>query len=309
MYRNSVSLRHTRLTALFLLPLLLAFGGGEWALRTMPNAYSTKAAGIAKAAPRVETLLLGASHMLMGVRPDLLETEAYSLAGVSQTFDIDCDLLEAYLPALPRLRNVVACADAAILFDPPLCEGEEKFRCTYYNLYLPTPRYGRWPRFSFETAAYTGVRNKVGAWLNGDVSPHIDRYGWYDGYIPDKKRRIDFSVQAAHECAEKHYKHGAKYLEHNRARLQRLYTLCRQHGLRFVLIATPTSPHYAAALPAQATKAADNTLHAFKGKAGALVLDYSRDARFTETDFFDTDHLSTDGAAKFTRILRTDAKL
>lgn len=275
----------------------------------MPNAYSTKAADIATHAPQVETLLLGASHVLMGVRPDLLATKAYNLAHVSQTLDIDCDLLQTYLPTLPRLKTVVTCVDAAILFDPPLAEGEENFRCTYYNLYLPTPRYGQWPQFCLETASYTSVKNKICALFNSDTSPHIDTHGWYDGYTPNKQNAVERTAPAAHDRVKKHCKYGRNYLNSNRNALHRLHALCRRHDLKLVLIATPTTSHYAEALPAWATKAVHETFSMFKNTDDVLLRDYSRDMRFSADNFFDTDHLNTKGATKFTRILREEIGL
>ena len=44
-------------------------------------------------------------------------------------------------------------------------------------------------------------------------------------------------------------------------------------------------------------------------KYGAVKCDYSRDARFRDDDFFDSDHLSDQGARKFSAILARDLGL
>ena len=294
---------------LFLLPLLLLGGGAECLLRNMPNAYRTKAARMAQTAPQTETLILGASHNLMGIRPDLLGTKSFNLAGVSQTIDIDADLLETYLPSLKNLKTVVACPDAGILFDPPLHKGAESFRSTYYNLYMPTPRRGTWPHLTFETASYTGVKNKLDALLEGDTDPHIDSLGWYNGYVAEKEGKDGFTPERFTDRAAYLAQYGTDYLEENRSQLRRLYGICHAHGIRVVLVLTPVLPELTAALKAWMHKEVAETLAEYRDKPDVTILDYSRDKRFTETDFFDTDHLNTDGAAKFTRILRTDARL
>lgn len=272
----------------------------------MPNTYRMKSAAMAAAAPELQTIVLGASHSLMGINPALLSTKAYNLAGVSQTLDIDCALLATYLPRTPRLQCVMVCADAGILFDPPLSQGVESFRCTYYNLYTPVPYIGTWPHFALETASYTGAKEKIKSWFRGE-GPQTDARGFYTGYTPDLSDTTAFNAERATERTTYHLREGFKHLDNNRIRLYKLYELCQKHDLRFILITTPTHPLYQDALPDSACTAVKATLDEFRDRTGALVLDYSSDKRFTTADFYDLDHLNTRGAAKFTRILSKEA--
>lgn len=300
------ALRHALRALLFFLPLLLLLAVAECALRSMPNTYRIKSDGMAAAAPELQTIVLGASHTLMGINPALLSTKAYNLAGVSQTLDIDCALLASYLPQTPQLQCVVVCADAGILFDPPLSQGTESFRCTYYNLYTPVPRIGNWPRLAFETASYTGAKEKIKSWFRGE-GLQIDAGGFYTGYTPDLSDTTAFTIKQAAERTAYHLSKGFKHLDDNRRLLFELYEQCQKHNLRFILITTPTHPLYQDALPDSARTAVSATLGKFRGRPKSLVLDYSSDKRFTTADFFDLDHLNTRGAAKFTRILSKEA--
>ncbi len=292
----------------FILPLLVFFGGGEVMLRSLPNAYRTKAHGLAEKAPDVETLVLGASHTLMGIVPSHLSSMAYNLASVSQTLDLDSTLLVTYLPRLPRLRNVVVGVDAGILFDAPLAEGPEAFRATYYNLYMPTPRVGGKLKNGFEMASYTGAKEKLTAYLRGEGA-EIDGEGWYMGYTLEKRDASVFTPVVAAARADYHASHGTDHLCRNRAALAGIYAICVQRGLNLVIVSTPTHPLYYKSLPEALTQACNETLAAFRDKKNAVVCDYSRDCRFEEEDFFDVDHLSTRGAKKFSDILRVERGL
>lgn len=308
MPRNTTSRRHIRQITLFVIPILLLFCAGEWGLRSMPNLYRTKAERLQHMAPRVEILILGASHTLMGISPKQLSSHAFNMAGVSQTLDLDYEILATYLPMLTQLKQVVVCADAGILFDPPLSQGDERFRTTYYNLYFPISRQGTWPRFSFEMGSYTGAKEKLSAFLRGEGCS-IDSLGWYTSYTPDKRDAQSFTPQRAAERIAHHYRSGTEHLAQNREELQRLYQLCRQHNVQLLIVSTPTHRFYREAMPKDMAEHCAATLQTYRKLRGVTVLDYSADPRFDDQDFFDLDHLSTIGAVKFSQILSKDAAL
>ncbi len=309
MQKSSIILRRLRRILLFVLPVFIFFAGGEWALRSMPNAYKTKASAMEQQAPHIRTLCLGASHILMGVNPDSLSLPSYNLAGVSQTLDLDFALLQTYLPRLKSLETVVVGVDPAIVFDPPLAQGDEAFRATYYDLYMPLKVQDRCSCLDFEMLNYIGVRNKISALINGDTDPHINKSGWYSGNLPSLRREEDMSIQTAKERADYHARYGTTYLESNRTQLRNIYNLCHQHKVRLLILLTPTGKAYRDALPQWVGKAQAETLAEYRNLQNVRVLDYSADDRFSDDDFFDADHLNTNGAAKFSAILRNEAHL
>lgn len=298
-------------TILFALPVVLLAVGAEWGLRRMPNMYRPKEAAMRTVADSVETLVLGASHTLMGIRPDSLGTRGFNMAGVSQTSDIDAMLLDALLPKMPRLHNVVVGADAAILADPPLCEGSESFRCTYYNLYthLGGQRIGTWPRFAFLIADWEGVKLQLAALRYKRTDPETDRNGWYCGYTLERKALDATSPDACSKRAAQHLTYGRGHVADNRAALRRIYRTCHENGLRFVLINTPVHTLYRQALAGWLQDSVAATLDEFRNMPGTLVLDFSAAPQFCEQDFFDPDHLATTGAAKLSRLLREEYRL
>ena len=287
----------------------MVVGGGECLLRQMPNAYRIKTNAIASRADHIETLILGASHSLISIRPSQLRNSAYNMAHVSQTIEVDAKVLETYLPMLPALKNVVACVDAAILFDPPIAEGDEGFRATYYNLYTPLPRLGTVLRHDLEIASYQSAKLKLSALISGETAPQIDSLGWYAGYTPERTQTEMFDAASVADRARHDTQHDTTYLSQNREALQRIYDLCKQRGVTLYLICTPVVPSYTASLPAWARQAVAETLLPYQHAPQVRVLDYADDPRFDERDFYTPDHLNTTGAEKFTNILREDTPL
>ncbi len=293
----------------FVLPLLVLFAAGEVDLRTMPNAYRIKAEGIERKAPEIETLIIGASHSLMGIRPSLLRTKAFNMAAVSETLDINEMVLQTYISHLPCLKNVVIAVDAAILFDPSLPEGDEAFRTTYYNLYMPTPRIGHWSQFAFEMASWQSTKNKLGALLSGEASAEVDSLGWYTGYRLETRDEASFADEIVKTRAMHHAQYGTKHLPANLKALQRIYDLCCEHNVMLMILTTPVIKAYTTALPQWAHDSVKHTLDCYREKPNVEVKEYAADDRFSPIDFHDPDHLNTVGASKFSQILNKELDL
>ena len=112
---------------LFLIPIAGILLTMEVYMRSLPNSYSQKNEWMKSHASEVEVLVLGNSHGLFGIRPDLLGKKAYNLCQVSQTFEYDEYLLRHFEPQLKSLTDVLLIADNSNLFDLPL-EKSEWFR-------------------------------------------------------------------------------------------------------------------------------------------------------------------------------------
>lgn len=291
---------------LFLLPPALLLGAAEAYMRSQPNSYAAKQAAVDRTAPRVETLILGASHNYMGINPARLKTCALNLAGVSQTLDVDVNILRSYLPLMPRLRTVVTGFDNGIFFDVPLLEGEESFRCTYYNLYMRLQRMDAWPRKAFETADWTGARERLRRLLFGDGFELCDSLGWYPGYRHTEQEPDALSDEAARHRNDRHACRDWSAPARNRDCLIEMASLCRRHGIRLIVLETPLSPAYLRHVPRRQAETLAKMAEECRQMPGVSFRSYAGDARFGGTDFYNTDHLSDAGAEKFSKILADD---
>lgn len=87
-------------------------------------------------------------------------------------------------------------------------------------------------------------------------------------------------------------------------------TPASERGIRLWLVLPPVSRPYGTACDASLLREAADTLSAIASRhKGVYAINYMLDARFTDDDFFDRNHLTCDeGARKFTLLLRHDMR-
>ena len=284
----------------FLFPALLALVAVEVYVRSLPNTYKYKEAWMRKNGERVHTLLLGNSHAYFGLVPTVLGDSVFSLANVSQRLEHDRFLLKRYAGTCPHLKTVILVADNSNLFDVPM-EEDEPGRATYYQLYMGYAKHSVLSRYGFELSSMSNFWGKVLRHWKRDMAD-CDSMGWGCGYVASKRNPADFQPERIRE----HHFHDWSSTLANRRDVDSIASWCQNRRVRLVLLMTPVSSGYTKkAEPWQlgyVRSVADSCRQAY----GAQVADYSCDPRFSDDDFFDPDHLSDDGARKFSRILASE---
>lgn len=293
-----------RRISLFLLPLLLLAAAAECYVRSLPNSYRMKREMMLRMQDSVEVMVLGNSHAYSGIRPELLPGCAVNLANVSQTLDIDLLLLEHYAPLCPRLHDVILPLDNSNLFDVPMQQTDEWFRCGYYRRYMHLGAYHR-PRYWLELFHFQSARGKIQKWRS-QQHPDCTALGWDTDNSLGAKNLEEWNTAQVARVIQRHMCRDWQQASANRATLLRIVRYCREHRLRLLLVGTPVYPAYAACIPVAQRRFVDATRRAAR-QAGAVVLDHESDLPLTDDDYFDPDHLTHEGAARFT--LRLSAEL
>lgn len=291
----------------FLVPLLLAAGVWEYVLRQVPNPYQYKYEWMKTHAQEVETLIMGSSQTFYGVRPDCLDTKAFNLANVSQRPLHDLTLLRQFVTHCHHLNTVVMPISTFTWFEKRLEEGSEAYRCRYYDIYMHSRLYHLRPDSYLEISGLATAKAKTRRWLDNDTLPGCDTLGWGTEYALEKKDLAAWNDGS--EAATSVARHTApdwSRAEENYADLCSIASLCRQHHLRLVLISTPCSERYNRLFPAAQIVEMERLTTRYQQQFGLTYLDYRTDSRFTDDDFFDSNHLSDIGAEKFSRILCAD---
>lgn len=291
---------------LFLLPVILLGVGAESFLRSFPNSYRVKASAMNLMADSVESIILGNSHAYYAVRPALLSDAAVNLANVSQTLAIDREILETYAPRCSRLKTVYLVCDHSNLFDPPLDHGDESFRLTYYHLYMNLCRPAWTKPFDWElwhtASAVEKLKNRIGA--REQATADCDSLGWGTAFAEARRDTANLSQSMAQRRAEKHTCRDGSLAEANCREVRHIAAYCRDHHLRLILFATPVTAAYLQHIPASQRAYVNELLHSVQLDFGAVIVDDSTNPRFSDDDFFDADHLSDAGAAKFTQLFK-----
>lgn len=292
-------------TAFFLLPLLLLAVAAECFVRSIPNSYRLKDEWMRRHADEVETLILGNSHAYYDICPQTLGGMTFNLANVSQVASYDLDLLLHYAPMV-RLRQVVLVADNSYLFDPPLELGEP-YRCAYYTIYMGAGPHSRWGSYGMELFQFDGFCKKVRAYCSGDYAM-CDSLGWGCDYKASQSTFDPYDTLAIRHRLQNHVCKDWQWAEANASRVEDIARYCQKHGICLTVVQTPVCEVYNKGIPERQRLFIRQLMERLQTAYGVVVLDYASDSRFFASDFFDADHLSDRGAAKFTSILSKDIR-
>ncbi|MDE7419598.1 MAG: hypothetical protein K2N35_05265, partial [Muribaculaceae bacterium] len=82
-----------------------------------------------------------------------------------------------------------------------------------------------------------------------------------------------------------------------------LMILARLHGLDVIFITTPASDVYVEALDSAQLAEMKRGIGEIVRNYGVKYYDFLNDSRFSDSDFYDPDHLSDIGSVKFSKLL------
>ncbi len=292
---------------LFILPIVVIALPLEYMMRQVPNPYKYKYEWMELNARDVETVVLGSSHAFYGVRPEFLDGKAFNMANVSQDIAHDLYLLKYWGKDYSALKRVILPISYFTLF-ANLKDGAEEYRCRYYKMYMDSDDY---PSISFDNIELGNMktaRRKIKKMLKHDDNPGYDEYGWGNVYVLSQKDSVSWNdgSEAATAVARHDADNWGNYADDNCAMLRDMALYCKQRDVRFILVTTPCWHSYTSALDKEQLKQMYQLICSLKKDFGVEYFDYLDDGRFVEEDFFDSNHLSDVGAAKFTRILNKD---
>jgi hypothetical protein len=284
----------------FLIPAFCMLAVAEWYMRTIPNTYRMKNDWMLRNAHNVKTLLLGNSHGYFALVPSVMGDSIFNLCNVSQRLELDYFLLCHYADRYDSLKQVILVADNSNLFDVPM-ECDEPARVTYYQLYMGYRAHSMLSKYGFELSNMGYAHQKLKYHCQGQ-SVMCDSLGWGYNYVVTDRNPEDFLYKNVRE----HLFVNWEYTYRNRDYIDSIASWCQQNHVELVLLQTPVCKDYtrkAASWQLRLVKAMTDSCCA---KYGARKFDYSCDERFHDIDFFDSDHLSDEGARKFSVILAHD---
>lgn len=278
----------------------------ELLARHAPNPYKAKDAWMRQHADSVQVLFVGSSHLYYGLHGAYFTLPAYSLANVAQTSYYDYALLKRYIGDCRQLRYVVGDMSDFTPLSDVMEDGPEWYRVISYELYMGMHDHSACSRYRYELAymrvfqerAMSGLRRLLGQ--PGETYPY--------GFATDcsiGRRHRDWNVPAKalqrhiHPYQEEAYQRS---LAHYRAMAQ----LCKEHHVPLIFLSTPMMPVYARQVPPATLALMQRLVQEVREvyPDGVHYLNLYADMRFTDEDFYDTDHLNPEnGAPKLSRIV------
>lgn len=307
--------RFIKYSILFIGILVSILAIAEAVVRHYPNSYKYKHEWMTSNSMRVKTLILGGSHTYYGIEPSILGDSTFNLANVSQHPEYDYRLLKKYGDRCKNLKNLILVVDAVNVFDPPIeqLEGDRE-RCTYYRIYMGCDKHSLLSRYGLELLNIGTFKRKFTPALKylitGRYTPDCNTLGRYDKDDGiDAGNNLENLKAASLKAVERHRCNDWSQVEYNRSWLDSLCCYCQNRDIQIILVTPPTwKDYYQNVNPKQIREMENVAAHVTERFNRAKYRNYMTDNRFVASNFIDGDHLSRQGAIKFTTILKTDFK-
>ncbi|TAE59004.1 MAG: hypothetical protein EAZ89_02895, partial [Bacteroidetes bacterium] len=277
--------------------------GLEMAQRRLPNDYTHKRQLLESQLGEIETLILGSSHSYLALDPGQFEEKTFNLASTAQTLYFDQYLLDRYIDQMPKLRRVIV----PVSYSSLAAESDrlpDDFNKSYYFAHFYDSEAFTNP-FSFKKYSLTalwGIKASVDRSFayafRGDSLVECRRNGWY---ATEEQRDLLKNGRESGRFQDRFY--DERLFSQNLGYIEQMIRRCREKQVAIYLISTPMWKTFMAnTQPGRYAKMVyltDSLAHA----QGVPYWNFSTDERFGEEDFFDSNHLRTQGAVKFSRIL------
>ncbi len=283
--------------------ILLFIFGWEFILRQIPNDYNYKSNYIKENGSKIETLILGSSHTFTGLNPNKFKSNTFNAAYSSQTLNLDYEIFEKNKKHLTNLKTIII-PISYFTFTSQLDDFAEK-KIKFYNIYWNIQTGYSDLNKNFELVAepidvnYTKIINYIKL-RNYNIT--IDGKGyikqrfepkWNDeenSLKAFKRHRANMGTQKVRNVIKTHY-----HL------LENIIKYTKEHNISVVLLTTPTTDLYKDyVIKTPQYFNLKQNVEKLSNNENVLFIDYFINNKdFKLKDFKDSDHLSADGANKF----------
>jgi hypothetical protein len=285
-----------------ILPILFFFLVLEIAIRKIPNDYQLKKVYLDENAAEINTLILGSSHTFYGINPEYFSEKTFNAAYVSQSLDLDYEILNSYESKFKSLKTVIIPISYFSLFET-LETDIEKWRIKNYVMY-----YGFENKYQF-TDNFESLNNHIAQNVKKTVKHYAintsfitaSNLGWGTNFNSKNKKTFKGAF-----TAKKHTAKNFDLFDENLKSLHKIITLCKKNNINIVFITTPTHKSYYQNLnKIQLEKATKTISELVKNNSNCNYLDLLNSKDFNDVDFYDADHLNEIGAKKLSLFLNT----
>jgi len=287
---------------LFCLPILIVGGAMEFLLRYIPNEYQVKANYLKTHHESIKTLLVGSSYVLYGINPDELTDKAINFGNVSQTIDIDYNIVNQYLNHLEALETVVLRLSYTTLFEQ-LKAGNESWRIKNYVIYTDVNLESKLKHHSevLSVKLKYNLQRIYDYYILNQSPEFVNTAGWGSNKGQDSaENKEELSIP----IAKKHTIKDDEFYNENFRILEGLIETCKEKDVKVILVTMPVYDGYLKRLDReQLDKTISAGMYMEYKNNNCTYLNFLEDKCFGKQDFIDVDHLNDEGAKKFSKLL------
>jgi hypothetical protein len=257
-------------------------------------------------ADSVEVLILGNSHAYFGINPAIISLRSFNLANSGELLKYSNYLLKHYSDNYKCLKMVILSVSYQYMFIGDDRSKDKHVSAINYKVFMDFPYYSDFSQYNWFISEPSFCVGTIGDLLAKRTYMSCDSLGYVkDNLLSERRAKFDSLTSEKH--ARAHYvPNRGEYTAENLRMIKEMALFCEEHSIHFFLITTPVWGAYSEKLDVNQLNEMYEILNSLQHEYKIPYYDYSNDARFTNDDFYDTNHLSNVGAEKFTKIVNTE---
>ncbi|WP_313807977.1 D-alanyl-lipoteichoic acid biosynthesis protein DltD [Flavobacterium sp.] len=290
---------------LFVLPFIGIFLFIEGFYRFVPNDYTKKRDLIEHKKDTTEVLIFGNSHPFYGLNPKYFNKPTFNLSYVSQTIYFDKLLFDKHIDKFKNVDCVILHIEYTSLSEV-INTDENNWRKYYYESYmnLEVPsivKYDPTRLFLSSTRNFNNNIKILSRFCMDGTLVNCDENGFGINYTPEEKQLI--SKEEAQKRVNSVEDHLMDFTD-NTLRIQAIIDACKKRNIEVVLLTLPVTDYFSENVNQEKLAKIIKTCNSLtENNENVSYLNLFKDNRFSNADFYDSDHLHTNGAIKSSKIV------
>jgi hypothetical protein len=289
-------------TVKFLLPLIMGGILMELLLRQIPNDYKYKKQYLDNNSDKIEILFLGNSHSFYGLDPIYCTKTCFNASHISQSLDLDLEILKKYEQYWSALRIIVL-PISYFSFIESLETSSESWRIKNYIIYYGIRNSKTLKDHSEVLSNNLSINLKriISYYIKGITAMSCSTLGWGVSYNSTNTKDL---VETGKEAAARHTIIDYKYFDQNVSALKSVIEFGQRHKIKIVLFTPPAYESYVTNLNKEQLNKTIQTAEIISNQFdNCIYFNLLEDKSFSESDFYDADHLNYTGAKKLTLLI------
>jgi hypothetical protein len=287
---------------IFFFPLIVMLLLMEFLLRQIPNDYKYKKEYLDKNSDKVEILILGNSHSFYDINPIYFTSSCFNASHVTQSLDLDLEILKKYEQNWTKLRVVVVPISYFSLFES-LKTSFESWRVKNYILYygINTSNAFKDHTELLSNNLIVNLSRLTSYYILGKPAISCSDLGWGNRYNSKNAQSL---IETASEASMRHTIKDNKSFNENVTALKSIIGFGHRHNIKIVLFTPVAYETYVTNLnKEQITKTIETAETVSNQSDNCYYFNFLQNKSFSASDFYDADHLNEIGAEKFTLLL------
>lgn len=291
---------------IFLIPVIIGYAIIENYTRNLPLSPKIKSDFYKKYQNDIEILVLGASQNRDAINPEFLSQKALNLAYPDQDYYISSKLLEQLGPTLPSLKTVIIPISYGHFETAP--NQKETWKNSMYRYYFNTTVSEKFTYFK-DDFLYISFPNyysaKMSDYRNGKSYLDLNEYGYNTNVSTASFYKLAYDSLAISEYPV-HItpsRPNPNFVAENAEKLKAIVQFCKAHNYDVILVETPTTTRFKEQRIPEVLRRKDSirSLVCATYKMRYIYADSTQE--YSIKDYRDDNHLSPQGAEKFTKYL------